>query len=92
MGAEPKTALNIVCFPAKMDVEILGQVLRGGSEKVVEAGAVLAGGHSITDVDVKSVSYTHLDVYKRQGQIVFRDRDVLVGATEPRIDGAVVVW
>ena len=53
MGAEPKTALNIVCFPAKMDLDILAQVLRGGSEKVVEAGAVLAGGHSIEDVDVK---------------------------------------
>lgn len=53
MGAEPKTALNIVCFPEQMDVEILGQVLQGGSEKVLESGAVLAGGHSITDVDVK---------------------------------------
>lgn len=53
MGAEPKTALNIVCFPEKMDINILSQVLQGGSEKVMEAGAVLAGGHSIDDVDVK---------------------------------------
>lgn len=53
MGGEPKTALNIVCFPDKMDLEILRRILQGGSEKVLEAGAVLAGGHSIEDVDVK---------------------------------------
>lgn len=53
MGAEPKTALNIVCFPEKMDINVLSQVLQGGSEKVLEAGAVLAGGHSIDDVNVK---------------------------------------
>lgn len=53
MGAEPKTALNIVCFPEQMDLNILGQILLGGNEKVLEAGAVLAGGHSILDVDVK---------------------------------------
>ena len=53
MGAVPKTALNIVCFPEKMDLDVLSQVLQGGSEKVMEAGAVLAGGHSIDDVDVK---------------------------------------
>lgn len=53
MGGEPKTALNIVCFPDKMDLGVLEQILLGGSEKVLEAGAVLAGGHSIDDVDVK---------------------------------------
>lgn len=53
MGAEPKTALNIVCFPEKMDLNILGEIMRGGGEKVIEAGAVLAGGHSIADADVK---------------------------------------
>lgn len=53
MGAVPKTALNIVCFPQKMDLGTLQQILQGGSEKVMEAGAVLAGGHSIDDVDVK---------------------------------------
>lgn len=53
MGGEPKTALNIVCFPEAMDLNILGQMLLGGHDKVTEAGAVLAGGHSIVDVDVK---------------------------------------
>ncbi|MEA4896464.1 MAG: selenide, water dikinase SelD [Oscillospiraceae bacterium] len=53
MGAQVKTALNIVCFPEAMDLNVLGQILLGGSEKVREAGGVLVGGHSIADNDVK---------------------------------------
>ncbi len=53
MGGEVKTALNIVCFPEKMDLNILGKILQGGNEKVLEAGGTLAGGHSIADADVK---------------------------------------
>lgn len=53
MGGEVKTALNIVCFPEDMDLNILGEIMRGGSEKVVEAGGTLAGGHSIADDSVK---------------------------------------
>ena len=53
MGAEVKTALNIVCFPDEMDLNILGKILLGGNEKVMEAGGVLAGGHTINDTDVK---------------------------------------
>lgn len=53
MGGDVKTALNIVCFPEKMDLNILGQILVGGNEKVMEAGGILAGGHSIADTDVK---------------------------------------
>lgn len=53
MGGEVKTALNIVCFPEAMDLNVLGQILLGGGEKVREAGGVLAGGHSIADSDVK---------------------------------------
>lgn len=53
MGGQVKTALNIVCFPEKSDLNILGEMMRGGAEKVAEAGGVLAGGHSIADSDVK---------------------------------------
>lgn len=53
MGGEVKTALNIVCFPEKMDLNVLGEIMRGGSEKVIEAGGVLVGGHSIADDGVK---------------------------------------
>lgn len=53
MGGQVKTALNIVCFPEDMDLNVLGQIMQGGSEKVIEAGGVLAGGHSIADDSVK---------------------------------------
>lgn len=53
MGGTVKTALNIVCFPEQMDLNILGRILQGGSEKVREAGGSLAGGHSIADAEVK---------------------------------------
>lgn len=49
MGGEVISALNIVCFPESDDLEILGEILRGGAEKVAEAGGILAGGHSIHD-------------------------------------------
>ena len=53
MGGEVKTALNLVCFPENMDLNILGAILQGGAEKVAEAGGILAGGHSIADTGVK---------------------------------------
>ena len=53
MGGTVKTTLNIVCFPEQMDLNVLGEIMRGGAEKVTEAGAVLAGGHSIADDGVK---------------------------------------
>ena len=53
MGGEPKVALNIVCFPNCLDPEILGEILRGGADKVMESGAVLVGGHSVQDDEPK---------------------------------------
>ena len=53
MGGTVKTSLNIVCFPEQMDLNILGKIMQGGAEKVIEAGGTLAGGHSIMDNDVK---------------------------------------
>jgi selenide,water dikinase len=54
MGGEPKTAMNIVCFPkGKLDIEILGEILKGGADKVKESGAVVVGGHSIIDEEIK---------------------------------------
>jgi selenide,water dikinase len=53
MGARPLTAMNLVAWPADLDFGILGEVLRGGMEKVLEAGAELAGGHSIDDKEPK---------------------------------------
>jgi selenide,water dikinase len=54
MGGRPLTAMNVVCFPAKsMDKAVLREILRGGIEKVHEAGAVLVGGHSVEDPEIK---------------------------------------
>ena len=80
MGGEPKVALNIVCFPNCLDPEILGEILRGGADKVKEAGAVLVGGHSVQDDEPKyglSVSgFVHPDkIYRNYG---CRPGDVLV--------------
>ena len=49
MGGIPKVALNVACYPNFMDPDILGDILRGGADKVKEAGAVLVGGHTIQD-------------------------------------------
>jgi selenide, water dikinase len=54
MGGEPKTALNLIAFPLKqMDLSVLRQVIQGGMDKVREAGAVLLGGHSVEDEELK---------------------------------------
>lgn len=54
MGGKPLTGMNVVCFPIKtLDISILREILRGGLEKMKEAGVVLVGGHSIDDVELK---------------------------------------
>jgi selenide,water dikinase len=53
MGGKPLAALNLVCFPQALDLGILRDILTGGAEKVMEASAVLAGGHSIYDKEPK---------------------------------------
>ena len=54
MGGKPLTALSVVMFPSKiLDTGILREMLRGGHDKVTEAGAVLAGGHSVDDEEPK---------------------------------------
>lgn len=54
MGGRPLTAMNVVCFPSKsLGIEVLQQILRGGLEKLQEAGATLVGGHSVDDNELK---------------------------------------
>lgn len=54
MGGKPLTAMNVVCFPLKtMDRAVLKEILRGGIEKIHEAEAVLVGGHSVEDPEIK---------------------------------------
>lgn len=53
MGATPLFAINLVGFPDGMDSAILAEILRGGGEKAREAGAVVAGGHTVADAEPK---------------------------------------
>lgn len=53
MGGEPLTAMNIVCFPHCLPSEVLGEIMRGGADKIYESGAVLVGGHSVDDDEPK---------------------------------------
>lgn len=53
MGGTPLTTMNIVCFPATLPLEILGEILKGGADKVKESGAIMVGGHSIKDKEPK---------------------------------------
>ena len=54
MGGEPLTALNIVGFPSgKLPMSVLTEILRGGQDKVHEAGALIVGGHTIIDEELK---------------------------------------
>lgn len=53
MGGRPLMAINLLAWPDDLDKAILAEILRGGAEKVREAGAVIAGGHSISDAEPK---------------------------------------
>jgi len=53
MGGTPLTALNMLAFPCAMGADVVGEVVRGGAEKVTEAGAVTVGGHTIDDKEPK---------------------------------------
>lgn len=53
MGGKPITAMNILCFPNNLPDEVLSAILKGGADKVKESGAILVGGHSVKDKEVK---------------------------------------
>ncbi len=53
MGAKPTLAMNLLCYPSCLPPETIQAILAGGSDKVAEAGAVLAGGHTIQDAEPK---------------------------------------
>lgn len=52
-GGRPLLGLNLVCFPAKLPKEILGQILKGGADKAQESGLLIVGGHTIDDAEPK---------------------------------------
>jgi selenide,water dikinase len=72
MGGRVLFAINLVAFPADLDRAILREILRGGAEKVAEAGAIVVGGHSVDDREPKyGLAVTGLihpdDVRRKEG-------------------------
>ena len=53
MGGKPLSALSMLCYPGKGDIDVLREILRGGSDKMAEAGCVILGGHSVSDDEIK---------------------------------------
>ena len=53
MGGKPLLALNVVGFPANLDNDILANILKGGYDKTIESGCLLAGGHTVDDPEPK---------------------------------------
>ena len=91
MGGEPRTALNIACFPQQgVPPEILSDILRGGLAKAAEAGVVVVGGHTVADDDIKFgmavTGFVHPDRILRN--VGARPGDVLV-LTKPLGTGIV---
>jgi selenide, water dikinase len=100
MGGTPKTALNIVGYPVKkLGAEILSEILKGASDKVVEAGALTIGGHSIDDQEPKfGLSVTGIvepnkiwkNIGAKPGDVLVLTKPIGVGIMTTGIKRAVV--
>lgn len=82
MGGTPKTAMNLVAFPAeKLNISVLRDILQGGIDKTAEAGVVMVGGHSVEDEELKyglSVTgFIHPDQVLTKSALVPGDRLIL---------------
>jgi len=98
MGGEVILALNICGFPKEMPVEIVSEILRGGAEKVAEAGGVIAGGHTLDDDEPKYglavVGFVHPEevvtkVGARPGDVLFLTKRLGVGIITTAAKGGV---
>ena len=99
MGGTPKTALNIVVFPKDLSPDILGAILKGGADKVAEAGAILAGGHSIQDdTPMYGLSVTGVchpkevltNAGAREGDVLLLTKQLGVGVVNTAVKGRMV--
>lgn len=88
MGGEPKLALNIMCVPESMPKESVHEMLRGGYDKVFEAGAIITGGHSILDDEPKYglavTGFVHPDKFvtnsgAKPGDVLFFTKPLGIG-------------
>jgi selenide, water dikinase len=88
MGGRPLTAMNLLAFPCSLGPDVVGEVVRGGAEKVAEAGAVTVGGHTIDDEEPKFglsvMGFVHPDavvrnVGARPGDVLFLTKPLGTG-------------
>jgi selenide,water dikinase len=98
MGGEVALALNVCGFPREMPAEIVSEILRGGGEKVAEAGGVIAGGHTLDDDEPKYglavIGFVHPDqvatkVGARPGDALFLTKRLGVGIITTAAKGGV---
>ncbi len=99
MGGDPLMAMNVVCFPAcKLDMGVLRVILEGGLSKVKEAGALLVGGHSVDDLELKyGLSVTGVvhprrvvtNAGARPGDLLFLTKPLGIGIVATAIKGGV---
>lgn len=96
MGGEPSVCLSLLCFPSCLDLSVMKNILQGGSDKVRESGAIVAGGHSISDREPKyGLCVTSImkkeDVWKnsgaRVGDVVVLTKALGVGILNTMIKG-----
>lgn len=99
MGGVPTVAMNIVGFPNCLDIQILGDILKGGADKVKEAGALLVGGHTIEDSEPKyglSVSgLVHPDKVlantgAKPGDVLVLTKPIGIGVMNTAIQGELI--
>ncbi len=98
MGGEVVLALNVCGFPKEMPAEIVSEILRGGGEKVAEAGGVIAGGHTLDDDEPKYglavIGFVHPDVVATKvgaqpGDVLFLTKRLGVGIITTAAKGGV---
>jgi selenide,water dikinase len=98
MGGEVVLALNVAAFPPSMPAEIISEILRGGAEKVAEAGGVIAGGHTLDDDEPKYglsvMGFVHpqeiaTKVGARPGDVLFLTKPLGVGIITTAAKGGV---
>lgn len=98
MGGEPTVAMNIVCFPKCLDMNILKEIMRGGAEKVMESGALLVGGHTVDDNEPKyGLSVTGMvhpdkvraNAHVRVGDVLILTKPIGTGIVNTAIKGEI---
>ncbi len=98
MGGEPTVAMNIVCFPKCVDMNVLKEIMRGGAEKVMESGAVLVGGHTVDDNEPKyGLSVTGMvhpdkvraNAHVRVGDVLILTKPIGTGIVNTAIKGEI---